>query len=153
MSWRRHLLNTLRTGRGRGDIDVAGGLDPALRHLRYSCRALRRTPGFTCTVILTLALGIGANAAVFSALNAVLLRALPYAEPERLVQVTQFADNVGATPTASARLTDWRRMSSAFAALSGHYTQAAAPLRRKVVHVVRRGVASLLDEAISHLER
>jgi putative ABC transport system permease protein len=120
------------------DVDVATAVDASVRHLRYALRALRRAPGFTLTVVLTLALGIGANAAVFSALNAVLLRALPYAAPDRLVEVTQFADNVGVTPTAAARLTDWRRMNSTFTALTGHYTQDVSDVTGNVPERVRR---------------
>jgi predicted permease len=61
------------------------GLDKLLRDLRFGVRSLRRCPGFTATAIVTLALGVGANTAVFSLMNAVLLRSLPVSDPDRLV--------------------------------------------------------------------
>jgi putative ABC transport system permease protein len=108
-----HLERTL-------DMDAARALETSFRNLRFAARAPRRTPGFTLTVVLTLALGIGANAAVFSTLNAVLLRALRYPEADRLVQLTQFVDGAGETPTATVRLREWSRVTSTFVALTGH---------------------------------
>ena len=63
------------------------GLDKLLRDLRFGLRSLRQSPGFTATAIVTLALGVGANTAVFSLMNAVLLRSLPVSDPDRLVYV------------------------------------------------------------------
>ena len=85
-----------------------------LQDLRYGIRMLRRTPGFTAAAILTLALGIGANTAIFSVVDAVLLRPLPYADPERLVAVGD-ADGDG-FPTSVGFLTmmDWRARSRTF---------------------------------------
>ena len=60
------------------------GLDKLLRDLRFGLRSLRQSPGFTATAIVTLALGVGANTAVFSLMNAVLLRSLPVSDPDRL---------------------------------------------------------------------
>ena len=54
------------------------------QNLRFAVRQLRRNPGFTVTVILTLALSIGANTAIFSIVNALMLKSLPYAHPERM---------------------------------------------------------------------
>ena len=60
-------------------------LDKLLRDLRFGLRSVRQSPGFAVTAILTLALGMGANTAVFSVMNAVLLRSLPVADPQRVV--------------------------------------------------------------------
>src|SRR5215467_238481 len=62
-------------------------LEAVLRDMKYAVRQLRRNPGFTFTVLLTLSVAIGANTAVFSMVNALLLRPLPYSEPERLASL------------------------------------------------------------------
>jgi hypothetical protein len=61
------------------------------QELRYAVRALRRNPGFTLVVVATFALGIGMNAVVFSVANAVLFRALPYPQADRLAWLANFA--------------------------------------------------------------
>ena len=66
-------------------------MSSTIQDLRYAARGLLRRPAFTAVVVLTLALGVGANAAIFSVVNAVLLKPLPFARPEQLVEVRQEA--------------------------------------------------------------
>jgi hypothetical protein len=85
-------------------------LETTWQDARYGMRGLARTPGFTVAAVLALALGIGATTAIFSVVDAVLLRPLPYAEPDRLAVVL----HRGTRPVAPANFLDWRREALAF---------------------------------------
>jgi putative ABC transport system permease protein len=93
------------------------------REMREAARSLARTRAFTATVVLTLALGIGANSAVFSAIDAVLLRPLPFPDGDRLVRIEQRNPRVSQTFVAPLRLTDWSRRNSTLQSLTGYYSQ------------------------------
>ena len=85
-------------------------METLFQNLRYTLRALRRSPGFTAVAVITLALGIGANTAIFSVVNAVLLRPLPYKDDSRLVVIL----NQGRNPVSPANFIDWRSQSQSF---------------------------------------
>jgi predicted permease len=93
----------------------------ALRDLRFAVRNLSRSLGFTTIVVLTLGAGIGASTAVFSVVNAVLLRPLDYPEPQQLVRITSELRGFGATDTgvAAAELFDYQARSDVFSAVAG----------------------------------
>ena len=70
------------------DVGWETTIEQTWRDVRYAARTLRRSPAFSAVVVLTLTLGIGANTAIFSAVNAIMLRALPAERPEELISLT-----------------------------------------------------------------
>jgi predicted permease len=124
------------------DVDVAGWLDATGRNVCYAVRALRHTPGFTLTVVLTLALGIGANTAVFSAIDAVLLRPLPFPGGDRLVLITQMREGSGETRIAPVRLRDWNQLNSTFEGIAGYYVDDLVDASRPFPERFRRAFVS-----------
>jgi predicted permease len=91
--------------------------DAARSDLRYAFRALRRSPAFAAVAIATLALGIGANTAIFSVVNGVVLRPLPYPEPDRLVSIESVI-NGEYTAVSPRDFMDWRRGARSFSGLA-----------------------------------
>jgi putative ABC transport system permease protein len=131
---KRRLLMNAATPPSR----TALAFDSVTRDLRYACRALMRTPGFTLTAVLTLALGIGANGAVFSALNAVLLQPLAFPDADRLMRLTQTQERSGDVPVAPVRLEDWHRLNETFEAITGYYMEDVSETSGEFPDKVRR---------------
>ena len=112
------------------DVHRLPFIEIALRNLNFAFRLMRKSPSFSLAVIATLALGIGANSAVFSAINAILLRPLPFPDSDQLVMLRQF-DRTAKAPSsfvAPTRLEDWNRLSNTFQAISGYYTEDVSDL-------------------------
>ena len=119
-----------------------------LDHLRqdvgYGLRGLRRNPGFSAIVVLTLALGIGANTAIFSVVHGVLLRDLPYTEPGRLVMVNQSAPRAGQNILGFSvpDFMDFRERNRAFVGMSEYHSMWFILLGRPEPERVQTGVVS-----------
>jgi putative ABC transport system permease protein len=105
------------------EVHTSALLESALFNLRAAVRFLRKSPMFSVVVILTLALGIGANSAVFSAIDAIVFRALPFPHSNQLVALYQhdYKGRDANTFVAPVRLEDWNRLNSTFQAISGYY--------------------------------
>jgi hypothetical protein len=84
---RRHVGNTLRIREDTHRVNSVGWIELFTQELRFSLRIFRKNPGFAAVAVLTLGLGIGATTAVFSVLNGILIRPLPYPEPDTLIGV------------------------------------------------------------------
>src|SRR6185295_15615921 len=99
---------------------IGGTVSPFLRDLRFAARALRKSPGFTIVVLATLALGIGANTAIFSVVDAVLLRPLAFPEPDRLVRVYQSLPSQGVSRNGASypNFADWADRCRSFETLA-----------------------------------
>src|SRR5207237_6677966 len=125
-----------------------GGLGELVADLRYAIRSLMWQKAFVVTAVFTLAVGIGATTAVFSVVNGVLLRPLPFAQPDRLVQV------YGTSPLAPrgdavSNLEEFRAQSSAFDALVGYevsagYLRHAGVVERVLTVRAERGFFPML---------
>src|SRR5947209_3080615 len=86
---------------------------------RYALRSLGKNPGFTVLAVLVMALGIGANTAVFSVVNSVVLKPLPYPHPDRIVRVrTYWKDSGRGLQVSGPDFHDWKEQSSAFDAFA-----------------------------------
>jgi putative ABC transport system permease protein len=107
------------------ELHISALLEAVRANLRAAFRFPRKAPGLSAAVILTLALGIGANTAVFSAIDAVILRPLPFPQGDQLMTIEQY-DTKGKSPVtfvAPKRLEDWNRLNHTFQALTGWDTE------------------------------
>ncbi|HEY2380934.1 MAG TPA: ABC transporter permease [Terriglobia bacterium] len=87
--------------------------------LRYAVRTLRRSPGFTCAALLTLALGIGANTAIYTVVDGVLLHPVPFPEADRLVSMYQKTAGTDRNSVPYLNFLDWRRQARSFESIAG----------------------------------
>src|SRR5438552_1882320 len=119
-----------------------------MNNLKFALRQLCKNPGFTAVSVLTLALGIGANTAIFSLLNGILFRRLPFREPERLVWIANVGEGgMSAITTTVGNFKDWQAMNQSFEELAAYFaffeyfgynlTGAGEPERLRGVGVTR----------------
>ncbi len=116
-------------------------LEDFLHDVRFGARVLRKNPGFTLTAVLTLALGIGANAAIFSVVNAVLLQSLPYPEPDRLVRADEYVKQMNSFGLPNPEYTNW--------ALNNHTFEGLGAMGGGMpMNLTRAGQPEQIDTAI-----
>src|SRR5579884_3177784 len=96
-----------------------------LQDIRYSGRLLFKSPGFTLTVITTLTLGIGANTALFSVINTLLIRPLPFAEPDRLVSFLRGQVVLNMNPKSPSEFMEWKVPNHVFQSVAALSTGSA----------------------------
>src|SRR5206468_12469867 len=93
-------------------------IDTLAQDLRYAVRTLGKSPGFTAVVVLTLALGIGANTAIFSVVNGVLLTPLPYKDPSQLMVVWERKGTASHNVVNPGNYMDWHDRATSFSGLA-----------------------------------
>jgi putative ABC transport system permease protein len=109
--------------------------------VRYALRTLTKSPGFTLVAVLTLAIGIGANTAIFTLVDSILLRPLPYPQPEQLVQVHDEQPRHELTPADYAEYLDWREQKQVFTEVAAYFrtgvdmTGQGEPIRATAIRV------------------
>src|ERR1700681_3062106 len=107
------------------DVHRVRVIESAIANLKSAIRFIRKSPSFSMAIIVTLALGIGANSAVFSAIDAILLRPMPFPNGDQLVTIVERNPKINSPRAfvAPIRLEEWNRMNSTFQSISGYYTE------------------------------
>jgi len=106
------IMEECRDARGTHALEALG------QDLRYGFRTLRKNPGFACVALITLALAIGANTAIFSVVYGALLRPLPYADPDRLMVLNETHPRIGTISVSYPNFLDWRAQNHVFSGMS-----------------------------------
>ena len=114
----KHTMTAIGRKRDR-DMRLTQGLDELRSDLRFAIRQLKGSPAFTLVATLTLALGIGANSAIFALVDATLLRPLPYGNPDRLVSIWEKTATVPQSYGSPLNMLDWKTRSRTFEAVAG----------------------------------
>jgi putative ABC transport system permease protein len=121
-------------------------LDDVEQDVRYAARSFRRSPGFTLAAVLTLALGIGATTAIFSIVDGVLVRGLPYRDADRIVDIWETSDNGGYRLPSYPTFKDWRDQSASW---SDAFQEMAFVKGAEAIYVGDKGPERLLSSAVS----
>ena len=122
-------------------------MDSLLADVRYGLRLFRKSPVFSLVAVVTLALGIGANSVIFSVVDAVVIRALPYADPDRVVVLWEENSRAGFarnTP-APANYIDWRRLNHSFTDMAATRGTSASGRRAGTPWSLRRAGSALSE--------
>jgi predicted permease len=114
---RRAFGSAMRASEVSHAVRVSGGLEVFAQDVRFGMRLLFKNPGFTVVTVLTLALGIGVNTAIFSVVNGVLLNPLPFPHPDQLVAVHESKPNFANGSISYPNFLDWRKDNHTFAAM------------------------------------
>ncbi|MDQ3908762.1 MAG: ABC transporter permease [Acidobacteriota bacterium] len=116
----RSFGDVVRVKEAARDIRGGGMIETVWLDARYAARVLRKNPGFAAVAVVTLALGIGANTAIFSVVNAVLLRPLPYDHPEQLVRIGGACKQDAICTFSPPDFFDWRARNTSFEAVAAY---------------------------------
>lgn len=114
----RKIGNLTRVEEDTREVWKMVWLEQLVQDLKFGVRMLRKTPGFTAVAVLTLALGIGANTVMFSVINGLLLKPLPFRQPDRIVALNETESSPGPYPLSGGDYLDWQSQNTTLAATS-----------------------------------